>query len=141
VLSGPDERLFLAARRHSAAVVRPLAFALVLGALGVECFRLSWPLPVVGAACLAVAAVVALRRVWRWDRTQVVVTTEKLCVVEGTLRRRAETVPLRSLESLRLRQSLAGRLLGYGTLVAGPLEVRYVPDARRVFSLVERLSA
>ena len=78
---------------------------------------------------------------WRWDRTHVVVTTEKLFVVEGTLRRRMEAVPLRSLESLGLRQSLTGRLLGYGTLVAGPLEVRYVPDPRRVFSLVERLAA
>ncbi len=141
MLSGPDERLCLAARRHSAAVARPLGVALLLGVLGVECFRLSWPLPVVGAVCLAVAALLALRAVWRWDRTQVVVTTEKLFVVEGTFRRRSEAVQLRSLERLGLEQSLTGRILGYGTLVAGPLEVRYVPEARRVYRLVEQLAA
>lgn len=141
MLSGPDERLCLKARRHSAAVARPLALALVFLLAGIEGFRLGWPLPLAGSACLAVSALVALRAVWRWDRTHVVVTTEKLLVVEGTLRRRAEAVPLRSLESLGLRQSLTGRLLGYGTLMAGPLEVRYVPDPRRVFGLVERLAA
>lgn len=141
MLSGPDERLCLRARRHSAAIARPLAGALLLGALGVACVRLWWPLPIAGAVCLAAGALVALRAVWRWDQTQVVVTTEKLFVVEGTIRRRAEAVQLRSLERLGLEQSLTGRMLGYGTLVAGPLEVRYVPEARRVYRLVERLAA
>ena len=31
---------------------------------------------------------------------------------------------------LELRQGLIGRVLGYGTLVAGPLAVRHVPGAR-----------
>jgi hypothetical protein len=31
-------------------------------------------------------------------------------------------------------------LLGYGTIVAGELEIEYVPGPRRLYGLVERLS-
>ena len=68
------------------------------------------------------------------------VTTEKLFVVSGTLRRHASAVRLRSVENLELEQSLTGRLLGYGTLTAGPLEIEHVPEPRNVYRLVERLA-
>jgi hypothetical protein len=48
---------------------------------------------------------------------------------------------LRSLRVVSLEQSFPGRVLGYGTLQAGPLEVDYVPDPSRVRDLVERLAA
>ena len=54
--------------------------------------------------------------------------------------RRSSAVRLRSVENLELDQSLAGRLLGYGTLVAGPLEIDHVPEPRNVYRLVERLA-
>jgi uncharacterized membrane protein YdbT with pleckstrin-like domain len=95
----------------------------------------------VGAPALGVAAVLAVRAVWRWERTRLVVTTEKVYVVAGTLRRRASAVRLRSIESLGLEESLPGRVLGYGTVVAGPLELDHVPRAREVYRLVERLCA
>jgi hypothetical protein len=47
---------------------------------------------------------------------------------------------LRSVENLELEQSLPGRLLGYGTLVAGPLEIDHVSEPRDVYRLVERLA-
>jgi hypothetical protein len=90
---------------------------------------------------LAVAALLALRAVWSWERTRLVVTTEKVYVVAGTVHRRASAVRLRSIESLGLEESLAGRLLGYGTLVAGPLELDHVARPREVYRLVERLCA
>jgi hypothetical protein len=49
-------------------------------------------------------------------------------------------VRLRSVENLELEQTMAGRLLGYGTLVAGPLEIDHVPEPRDVYRLVERLA-
>src|SRR5439155_19847337 len=98
-----------------------------------------WPLKRPGAALVIVAAAIGLRAVWRWERTHLVVTTEKVFVVGGTLRRRASTVRLRSVENLELEQSLPGRLLGYGTIVAGPLEIDHVPEPRAVYRLVERL--
>ena len=79
--------------------------------------------------------------VWRWERTRVVVTTQKVYVVAGTVRRRAEAVRLASIQSLGLEESMTGRLLGYGTVVAGPLELDHLPRPREVFHLVERLCA
>ena len=40
-----------------------------------------------------------------------------------------------------MMQGLVGRLLGYGTIVAGELEIEYVPKPRDVYGLVERMSA
>jgi uncharacterized membrane protein YdbT with pleckstrin-like domain len=99
-----------------------------------------WPLQLPGAALVAVAAAVCLRAVWRWERTHLVVTTDKVLLVDGTLRRRAASVRLRAVEKLELEQSFPGRLLGYGTLVAGPLEIEHVPEPRSVYRLVERLA-
>ncbi len=141
MLRSPDERIWLDARRHGVVLARPLARALLLAGLGGGALLLAWPAAIAGAALLAAAALLALRAVWRWDRTRVVVTTEKLFVVHGILRRNAAGVRLRGVESLELEQSLPGRLLGYGTLVVGPLEVTHVPQARRVYRLVERLCA
>ena len=48
------------------------------------------------------------------ERTHLLITTEKVFVVDGTIRRRASAVRLRTVENLGLEQSLLGRLLGYG---------------------------
>jgi membrane protein YdbS with pleckstrin-like domain len=138
--TGPDERICLDARRHGVVLARPLAPALVLGGAGAAAMLQRWPLPIAGALLLAVAALIALRAVWRWDRTRVVVTSEKLFVVHGIVRRRSAGVRLRSVDAVELDQTLLGRLLGYGTLSVGSLEVEYVPHARRVAHLVERLA-
>jgi uncharacterized membrane protein YdbT with pleckstrin-like domain len=67
-----------------------------------------------------------LQTAWRWERTQVVLTDERLYLVEGTLRRRTTTVPMS--RGLEVSQSVVGRLLGYGTLVGDEHEVPFVPD-------------
>jgi uncharacterized membrane protein YdbT with pleckstrin-like domain len=140
MLASGDERVCLDARRHGVVLARPLAQALVLAGLGGFLVFQRWPLQLSGALLVIGGAAVALRAVWRWERTRVVVTTEKLFVVQGTLRRRASAVRLRSVENLELEQSFAGRLLGYGTLVAGPLEIDHLPQPRNVYHLVERLA-
>ena len=131
-----DERIRLEARRHEIVLARPFARAVVLGAAGVACWALGWPYSPLGALLLALAAAVALRVVWSWERTRVVVTNEKLFVVYGTLRRRAAAVRLSRIEAVEVEESLLGRLLGYGTLVAGDLEIPYVPRAREVCRLL-----
>ena len=136
-----DEQLRLEVRRHGIVLLGPLARALLIAAAGVVLLVAGWPLVVAGAVVLAVAALLAVRTVWRWDRTRVVVTDERLVVVDGTVRRRSAAVPVRALEALELEQSLPGRIFGYGTLVAGPLEITHVPEPRRVCRLLERLAA
>jgi uncharacterized membrane protein YdbT with pleckstrin-like domain len=141
MLAAPDERVCLEARRHGIVLARPLTRALGIAVVGSLLVVLGWPATLVGAPLLAAGAVLALRAVWKWERTRLVVTTEKVYVVDGTLRRKASAVRLRSIESLGLEQSVPGRLLGYGTLVAGPLELDHVPRPKEVYRLVERLCA
>jgi uncharacterized membrane protein YdbT with pleckstrin-like domain len=140
MLASPDERVCFDTRRHGVVLARPLSQAVVLAVSGGVLLSQPWPLQLPGAALVLVGAVLALRAVWRWDRTRFVITTEKVFVVDGTLRRRASAVRLRSVENLQVDQTFPGRLLGYGTLIAGPLEVDHVPEPKRVYRLVERLA-
>jgi len=133
------ERVCLDARRHGVVLVRPLLRALVLAALGAIAFLGGWPISAAGAGLLVVAATVATRAVWGWDRTHVVLTTQKLFVVHGVVRRRAAAVRLARIGTIEIEQSLLGRLLGYGTLVAGELEISCVAEPREVYGLVQRL--
>jgi len=141
VLTEPDERVCLDSRRHGIVLVRPLAQAVALGLLGGFALMGGWPLPIVGAVGLAVAAILLLVAVWQWERTHLVVTTQKLYVVHGTIRRRAAAVRLSRVGAIELEQTLLGRLSGYGTLTAGDLEIDFVPEPRRVCGLVARLGA
>ena len=138
--AGPDEEIYFDARRHGVVLALPIAQAVVLAGSGGILLTQPWPLPVPGAALIVLAALICLHAVWCWERAHLVVTTDKLFVVDGTLRRRSSAVRLRSVENLELDQSLPGRLLGYGTLVAGPLEIQHVPQPRSLYRLVERLA-
>ena len=136
----PGEEVRLDARPHGVALVRPLFRPLLLAALGAVLVivgtGLHWGLALAGAAALGLASLSALRAVWRWDRTRLVLTTEKLYVVYGLARRRAAAVHLSRVPALEFEQGIAGRVLGYGTLVAGDFEVPYVPEAGRVRKLL-----
>jgi uncharacterized membrane protein YdbT with pleckstrin-like domain len=140
MLTASDEYVYLDERRHGVILVRPLSRALALAVLGATGLALGWPASVAGLVLLIVAAVLALVAVWRWDRTQVVVTAEKLFIVHGVLRRQAAAVRLATVGTVELDQSLLGRLLGYGTIVAGDLEIACVPHPRELCGLVQRLS-
>ncbi|MDX6485202.1 MAG: hypothetical protein QOF43_355 [Gaiellaceae bacterium] len=141
MVTASEEHVYLDSRRHGIVLLRPLSRAFAIAVLGVIGFFVGWPLSLAGAALLVVAAVLATLSVWRWDRTHVVLTTEKLFVVHGVVRRRAAAVRLAKVSTIELDQSLLGRLLGYGTVVAGDLEIECVPRPGEVCSLVQRLSS
>ena len=136
----PGEEVRLDARPHGVALVRPLFRPLLLAVMGAVLVILGsglhWGLALAGAAALALAFLSSLRAVWNWDRTRLVLTTEKLYVVYGLARRRAAAVHLSRVPALEFEQGIAGRVFGYGTLVAGDFEVPYVPEARRVRTLL-----
>jgi membrane protein YdbS with pleckstrin-like domain len=130
------EKVRFQARPHTVALVRPLARSVALAVAGGMLVGLGpAPLGVVGALALGLGAVLALGAVWRWDRTSLVVTTEKLLVVHGIAQRHAAAVRLARVGPVEVEQGLIGRMLGYGTLIAGDLEIPYVPDPRRVCRL------
>jgi uncharacterized membrane protein YdbT with pleckstrin-like domain len=141
MLAEPDERVCLVARRHGIVLARPLLRALGLAAIGLFFLTLPWPATaVVGAVIVAFAAAFTFRAVWQWERTRLVVTTEKVYVVNGTLRRRAKAVRMGAVDAVEVEQSLLGQLLGYGTVVVGPLSFGHIAAPREVCRMVERLA-
>ena len=141
MLADAEEQVFLDARPHGIVLVRPLSRAVLATVVGGALLAFEWPLAVTGAALMALGALVALRAVWRWERTRVVVTDEKVFVVQGTLRRRAKAVRLGRIDAVEVDQSLTGRLFGYGTVVVGPLSLDNVAQPKQVCALVERLAS
>lgn len=120
-----EEQVRAESRRHGIVLVPALLRAAALAAGGGALVVLGWPVSVAGGVALALGALTGLRAAWRWERTLVVLTTARLVVVHGTVRRRTAAVPLGG--AVEVEQSLLGRLLGYGTIVAGELEVTHVP--------------
>lgn len=135
------EKICLEERRHAVVLAGPFVRALGLAVCGIGLMAIGWPASIAGVLLQALGAAVALRAVWNWERTRVVLTTEKLFVVHGTLRKRAAAVRLSRVGAVEIEQGLIGRVLGYGTIVAGELEIEYVLEPKRVYGLVERLSA
>jgi uncharacterized membrane protein YdbT with pleckstrin-like domain len=140
MLAEAEEQICLDVRRHGIVLVRPLLRAFVLALLGLGAFLGGWPVSVAGAGLLLVAAVVATAAVWKWDRTHIVVTTEKLFVMHGVVHRRAAAVRLAKIGTIEIEQSFVWRVFGYGTVVAGDLEIRCVAKPRELCGLVQRLS-
>jgi hypothetical protein len=134
------ERIYLDSRRHGIVLVPALARAFLVAAAGGFLTSLRSPFFVAGAALVATAAVLALRAVWKWERTHVIVTDDRLALVRGTLRRKVAAVRLERVGAVEVEQSLLGRIFGYGTLIAGPLSITYVPQPRNVYGVVESLS-
>jgi membrane protein YdbS with pleckstrin-like domain len=132
----PGEQVRLEERPHAAALARPLGWSGFLALVG-GIFVLLAPasLGLVGALLLAAAALHALAAVWRWDRTHLILTTDKLFVVHGIAQRRAAAVRLARVGPVEMEQSVVGRICGYGTVIAGDLEIPFVPDPDRVCSL------
>jgi uncharacterized membrane protein YdbT with pleckstrin-like domain len=123
-------------RKHGVVLARPFVRALVLAgggiALAVWGSSAWWPLAAGGAIAAVAGALVALRAVVAWDRTKVVLEEGELAVVHGVLRRRRASVELSPTAPLEVEQSILGRVLGYGTVIAGDLEIPHVPDPRRL---------
>ena len=139
MLTSGDEHVVLETRQHGIVLFRAVARSVFRVACGAGLFALGWPWTSAAAGLFAVAALLALIAVWRWERTRIVLTTRKLFVVRGTLRRRASAVRLGLIGTMELEQTLLGRFLGYGTLLAGELEIEYVPAPRELYAVVERV--
>ncbi|MGA9761875.1 MAG: PH domain-containing protein [Gaiellaceae bacterium] len=134
------ERVLLETRQHGIVLGGSVAKALVLACAGAALLLLDWPWSAGGVVAMALAALVALRAAWRWDRTKIVLTSERLSVVTGVLGRRTASVALSSLGALEIEQTLTGRLLRYGTVIAGELEIDFVPDPAELQELITELA-
>ena len=124
------------AHRHGVALARPFLRALLLALAGAACFFAPWPaVAAVGAGLMALAALIAVVAVVRWDRTHLAVTGSALVVEHGFLNRRSASISLNGTV-FEVERTLLGRIFGYGTIVAGELEMDYVP--RRLVRLLQQ---
>ena len=136
-------------RAHTAALTRPIAAA--LGAVAILAFVVAvlarTGRPGLGGQVapshlgLAIWALVRLvREVWAWDRTMLLVSEDEIVIQRGGLRRSESIVPLRAIHRLRVRRSLLGRLLGYGTIeLAGAKKgsrLKFVPQPDEVSAVI-----
>ncbi len=122
--------------RHGIALARPLSRALVVALAGAACFLAPWTaLAAAGAALLALAAVIAVVGVTRWDRTHLAVTKNAFVVEHGFVRRRSASISLNGTV-FEVERTVPGRILGYATVVAGELEIDFVP--RRLARLLQQ---
>jgi len=137
-----DEQIYLDSRLHGAVLARPIFRSALLVVLGVGALLVPFaPAAGVGAVLIAGGAFFTLRAVWQWERTHLVVTTEKVYLLNGTLHRTTKAVRLKTIEAVEIDQSLLGQLLGYGTVFVGPLKVRHIAHPSDVCDLVERLAS
>jgi uncharacterized membrane protein YdbT with pleckstrin-like domain len=136
----PHEQVLLETRQHGIVLAGSVAKALILACVGAALLVLDWPWSAGGVVAMVLATLVALRSAWRWDRTKIVLTSERLSVATGVLGRRTASVSLSGVGALEIEQTLAGRLFRYGTLSAGELEIDYVPDPAELQELITELA-
>jgi uncharacterized membrane protein YdbT with pleckstrin-like domain len=137
-----DEEIYLDARLHGAVLARPIFRSALLVLLGIAVLLVPYAAAaVVGAILIAAGAFFTLRAVWQWERTHLVVTTEKVYLLNGTIHRRSKAVRLQMVDAVEVDQSLVGQLFGYGTVVVGPLRVGHIARPSEVCHLVERLAS
>ena len=137
-----DEEIYLDARLHGAVLARPIFRSSMLVLLGIATLLVPYAAgAAAGAVLIAAGAFFTLRAVWQWERTHLVVTTEKVYLLNGTLHRRAKAVRLQMVDAVEVDQSLVGQLFGYGTVVVGPLKVGHIARPSEVCHLVERLAS
>jgi len=137
-----DEEIYLDARLHGAVLARPIFRSTMLVLLGIAAMLVPYSAAAgVGAVLIAAGAFFTLRAVWQWERTHLVVTTEKVYLLHGTFRRNSKAVRLQMVDAVEIDQSLVGQLFGYGTVVVGPLRVGHIARPSEVCHLVERLAS
>jgi hypothetical protein len=128
----PQERSCITVRRHPAV----LAGDLILASGGLVAARKLASRPgrpdIVWGACLLLLLNIA-RRMTAWPVTYFVVTNERMLLIGGLFSRTVTAMPLDKAMSLKLQRTIAGRLLGYGSLIV------VSPDRRQAFRKVRYL--
>lgn len=115
-----DEEVVFDLRPHVKRLFLPAVVGpVVVGAASYGYFTVPWHW--LQLAIVAVAALVVLRYVltpWlRWLTTHYTLTTHRLVVRQGVLRRSGRDIPLGRIADVAVKRSIRDRMLGCGTLV------------------------
>jgi uncharacterized membrane protein YdbT with pleckstrin-like domain len=144
-----DEQVVLEVRRHSSALIVP-AIPMVIAVLAVL-LGSSLSGPGVLSALLGWVGIAGLLWLaWRWAEWwvgRVVITDTRIFEVSGLIIRKVAMMPLAKVTDLGYRQSLLGRLLGYGGVrleSAGQVQdlehIDYLPNPEEFYrQLIQRV--
>jgi uncharacterized membrane protein YdbT with pleckstrin-like domain len=111
----PDERVLGFGRIHWVVYLPGLAL-LVLAALALAVFGTHWVVLTI-AALLALAGFgLAFNQFVRSVTTEIAVTTLRVIKKTGLIRRDTVEISMSKIESVDVSQTIAGRILGYGTV-------------------------
>ncbi len=141
----PDENLVLKVHRHwvvaLAALRIPIAALVLVAALDLFVQQPAASRDVKLAISLAAVALAGLWAivVWvRWTSSSLTITDQRVILESGILNRASKVIALDRVQDVSTRQSLLGRILGYGAVEidaagAGGAEVLdHLPTPRRV---------
>jgi hypothetical protein len=154
----PGEEVRFRAGLHWSVILRFILGSMLLDLAGAACLA-AWVmrdqedalralLPVAGAVFLLMGTAVLVAGVVKRRSTEIVVTTRRVLIKTGILRRRTVELLLSKIESVDVTETVGGRMLGFGKVVlrgtggtpetfdriANPLEFR-----RQVQSQVDAL--
>ena len=145
-----SERRVIRVRRHWAFVAWDMFEAAALLAIAV---MISGLLPVGSAVVQNVlwygALLVVLRFAYvlaEWWVEQIVITDKRFMLIQGVFTTRVSMIPIGKVTDLTYERPVAGRMLGYGTLIvesAGKVQgldrIEYLPDPQRVYDGISDL--
>jgi len=116
----PQERQVITVRFHPAVLIKPVALALgglaVVGLLSVIPHLPGDVLLVIWLAWLLLL-IRLLYRIYMWLEDYFVVTSKRLMLTSGVIKKEVNMLPLTKVTELRFERSAMGRILGYGTFI------------------------
>jgi uncharacterized integral membrane protein len=128
----PGETVLYKTRLHWIVLIWPLLTAVLLACLGIAAiiernaaqindasYASSYPskLAALGALLIVGAAITFAVGLARKNATEVAVSNKRVLIKKGYVARTSIEVLLSKIESIGINESVAGRLLGYGTVV------------------------
>ncbi|WP_235925985.1 PH domain-containing protein [Actinokineospora pegani] len=147
-LLSSGETVLLHKHSHWKMLLLPYFALLVILGGGVWLAVLAQDLDWANIAWIAIGAVGLALVVWlflvpfvRWRTTHFIVTTDRVMIREGVVKRNGVDIPLSRISSVRFEHGIVDRIVGCGTLVIEsssqePLEFDDVPQVERVHSTI-----
>ena len=117
----PHERRVITVRFHPAVLIKPVALALaglaVAGLLSTIARLDNTDILVVIWLAWLILLIRLLYRIYVWLEDYFVVTSQRLLLATGVVRKSVKMMPLSKVTDMSFNRSAMGRLLGYGTFV------------------------
>ena len=151
-LLSENEQVIVHSHPHFKMLIRPVFWLIVTLGLGIWLSTLTGGLdaPWNDVAKIAIGVVAVILIVWlfltpliRWRTTHFIVTTDRLIVREGVIKRTGIDIPMTRINSVQFEHGLVDRLFGCGTLVIEsasdePLRFDDIPRVERVHTVIYR---